>query len=327
MKLLIVGDFEGNTGPANVNRSLKKHLPNNTIYLESRNKISRLLELLIKMQKVDAIIFSGMSKINIIGIKIAKILDIKTAYLMHGCREIENQINQTYKLKDIKIENKVLALVPKIICVSEYFMKWMKESYPVYESKLTYVNNGIDWKSIAIDNRESQREEHTLLAVGGGLPQKNILSICKAVQLINDTNELNLELIVIGKEGSDTEKILSYSFVNYINEINHEEMTTYYRKAKIFVQNSVFETFGLAPIEALINGCDLLFSTGTGAKSIISELEENDIINDTFDSVEIAEKIKLLLNRSNNERLLSSINKNETSVEFAANKLIAALQD
>lgn len=120
--------------------------------------------------------------------------------------------------------------------------------------------------------------------------------------------------------------ILSFPFVKYFSKVPHSEMPLYYQRAKLFVQNSSFETFGLAPIEALVNGCDLLLSKETGAKSIIPTLESNDIIYDNQDVNEIASKIKRLLIDTNNQRLVNGIDKEETSVKFAANRMMEILK-
>ncbi|HDR4707880.1 TPA: glycosyltransferase family 4 protein [Bacillus paranthracis] len=328
MKLLFVGDLIGNTGPANVNKALKEQLPENTIFLQEQSKIKRVVDLFLQIRKVDAVLFSGMSKINIIGFRIAKLLGVKSAYLMHGCRDIEGKINGEYNQRGVDIENKVLELAPKIICVSKNFMHWMENNYPQHKKKLNYVNNGIDWDTISISKEKLvEREENTLLAVGGGMPRKKIKSVCKAIELLNQQEKKSLNLIVIGNEGKDLEEILSYPFVKYFSKVPHNEMPLYYQKAKLFVQNSSFETFGLAPIEALVNGCDLLLSKETGAKSIISTLESNDVIYDNQDVSEIARKIKSLLSNTNNQRLVNGIDKEETSVKFAANRIIEILKN
>ncbi|MDK7539264.1 glycosyltransferase family 4 protein [Bacillus paranthracis] len=328
MRLLFVGDLTGNTGPANVNKELNKNLPSSTIFLEKKSIISRILELAIKTKKADAVLFSGMSKINIIGFKLAKLLGVKSAYLMHGCRSIEGKINGNYSKNDIDIENKVLELAPIIICVSKKFMYWMKENYPQYKEKLTYVNNGIDWEQLnTIREGKIEREERTLMAVGGGVPLKNIKSICKAIDLINRKDGMNLELIVIGNDGKDLEEILSFPFVQHYQNVPHDEMSFYYQRAKLFVQNSSFETFGLAPIEALVNGCDLLLSQEAGVKSIITTLESNDLIYNNHDINEISSKIKLLLSDVNNQRLINGISQEETSTKFAANRVMDILKN
>jgi glycosyltransferase involved in cell wall biosynthesis len=327
LKLLFVGDLIGNTGPANVNKAIKKYLPENTLYLENKNNIGRVLELIVKIQKVDVVLFSGMSKINIIGFRLARFFSRKSAYLMHGSRDIESRLNQNYNLKYVNIENKVLELAPRIICVSEHFMRLIKEKYPQYKDKITYVNNGIQWEDYKSSRtRTVNRDENTLMAVGGGTPLKNIKSVCKAINLLNKAHGMNLILIVVGSKGKDINEILSYPFVEYHQQVSHDRMNEYFQRAQLFVQNSYFETFGLAPIEALLNGCDLLMSKETGSGAIIKELEKDDIIYNPFDITEISSKIKFILSNSNNEKLISSINREGTSVEYSVNRILDILK-
>jgi glycosyltransferase involved in cell wall biosynthesis len=57
------------------------------------------------------------------------------------------------------------------------------------------------------------------------------------------------------------------------------------------VQNSSFETFGLAVCEALSAGSELLIAKNVGAISVIDNLTEKNIINSPDDIDEIAKKI------------------------------------
>ena len=73
------------------------------------------------------------------------------------------------------------------------------------------------------------------------------------------------------------------------------------------MQNSCFETFGLAPVEALSLNCSVLLSDKIGALDIIETAEESDIIYDYKNADEIAEKIKGILDRPNADRLAAGI--------------------
>lgn len=328
MKLFFVGDFIGNNGPASVNRSLKRMMPNNTLFTEETRNYKRILELLMKIIKADTVLFSGLSKITIIGLRLAKLFGKKSAYLMHGNAKLEGSINQTYNKKDVYIENKILELTPKIICVSKFFMDWMLDNYPQYKRKITFVNNGVDWDLLNLAQTvKVKRKRNYILSVGGGVPQKNILSICEAIDYLNKKEDKKIKLFVIGKNGKDTETIKSFSFVQYINEVGHDEMVYFYKMAQIYIQNSTFETFGLAPIEAVLCGSDLLISNNVGAKSIIEGLKGNDIIYDNGDVSEIINKIISLLNEGNNNRVLNLIDRNDTSYRAAVEKIFKILKD
>lgn len=59
-----------------------------------------------------------------------------------------------------------------------------------------------------------------------------------------------------------------------------------------------------------------------GAISILNTIKEEDIIKNYKNPDEIAKKIINIFNNPNNNRLLSGINKRETSCEYASDKLL-----
>ncbi|MED4006493.1 glycosyltransferase family 4 protein [Priestia aryabhattai] len=327
MRLFFIGDFSSENGPSSVNRALKKIMPDNTLYSVETKPYKRIIELLIKIKQADLVLFSGLSKINIIGFKITKLLRKKAAYLMHGSHLVEGKLNQNLNQNLIDIENKVLELAPVIICVSENFMKYVKEHYPQHSNKTTYVNNGVDWNMVGLTEYGNiKRNKNMLLSVGGGTPLKKIEMICKAVNHLNSKEGYNLEFTVIGTNGSDTQKIKSYPFVTYIEKVEKRKMAHYYKTAQLYIQNSEFETFGLAMVEALVCGCNILLSKNVGAISIIDALEENDLIDDINNIEEISEKIARNLLNNNNSRLIMSIDKDKTSIEASYKKIISNIK-
>ena len=98
MRVLFIGDCKSNAGPANVNRNLKNNLPNNFLFINSHNFLIKKLEIFFKMLISNVIIISGYNyKLNFF-CNLAKLLNKKLIYLMHGCIKYENQIN---KLKEL----------------------------------------------------------------------------------------------------------------------------------------------------------------------------------------------------------------------------------
>lgn len=77
IKLFIVGDFKTNSGPANVNKQFLKLNDKNIKYSLANYRISRILELFVKILRSDLVLFSGLSKANLLGLKICKILKKK----------------------------------------------------------------------------------------------------------------------------------------------------------------------------------------------------------------------------------------------------------
>ena len=324
--ILVIGDYYSGTGPAIVTKYYIETLSGRKLpekkdrsfrkcgvdYIASRSKEARLFEMILKIPRSDVLFLSGHSRQNVYAMRIGKLFAKKAAYLMHGAVEYENGINHVEDERMAADERQMMAMADLILAVSRQFEEWLKEKYPQYASKISHVTNGIDWQMITENATEDERAAEGIISVGGGMPRKCIINVCKAIEKLNAKGH-NITLTVAGAEGADSKVINSYPFVKNLGLISHEELMREYHKNKIFVQNSVFETFGLAPIEALLSYADVLISKECGALSVIKKTEDMDIINDPFNIDEISSKLETLLDKENHTRLLVELDKENTS--------------
>ncbi|NLG03250.1 MAG: glycosyltransferase family 4 protein [Clostridia bacterium] len=326
MKIFMVGDYTTGTGPANVTKSYLRLLPQGTLKLNSKEKAKRAVEIIFKMFAADVLLCSGYSKQNVLAVRWAKILRKPSVYLMHGCVEHENTINGVPDDTMNRVERETLLRCDHIFAVSKKFADWLCVHYPEYIEKIRTLPNGIDWNTMQEYAVTAQRNDHQIISIGGGMPRKLIRIICEAVNQINQEKKMSLKLVIIGDTGLDTEEIHRYSFVEDLGIVPYSQVMELLSASKIFVQNSSFETFGLAPLEAMVCGCDVLMSDKVGATELFQELTDQDLIYDCLDSGEIAKKIWNLLQGGNNERLVQSIDKESTSWEARTEQLIRMLQ-
>ncbi len=317
MKLFIVGDYYSNTGPANVTlRYIEEYRKQRKPWrhLVSKNRILRFFEILAKLPGSSVVLFSGYSMQNIYGMRLAHILKKPCFYLMHGCVEYEDMINRVPDERMKRGERKMLALSDRILAVSEEFERWLKEHYPEYREKITHLTNGVDWEGLEPESTGETQKPFSVISVGGGMPRKRILNICKAVELLRkEDGYRDVTLTVAGDTGADSVAINSHSFVNNVGKVSHGELIHLYCTHKLFVQNSVFESFGLAPLEALLCNTDVLISSVCGALSVFGGVEEGDIIRDPENIEELAEKIRALLDGENHTRLIVEIDRRATT--------------
>lgn len=216
----------------------------------------------------------------------------------------------------------MLQLADKIICVSEKFCEYMKKERPDLEGKIDFLNNGIE--NIKINRRlkkVNEEERFTIISAGGGMKIKNNLSVCKAIEKISNKK---IKFIVIGKLDKDGNEIKSYDFVEYYENLSHEEVLQKMKESDLYIQNSLFETFGLGVCEAISCGCKILISKNVGAISIIENLKESMVINKVNDTEEIKRKIVLAINSENNKEICISNKKN--SWESRAIELIEKIK-
>lgn len=327
MKLFLAGDDWSGTGPANVTKSLLQALPKETLYLKKRNKAARAVEILVNTLKADVVLYSGFSVQNLLGFRLSKLLKKTSFYLIHGSVDFEGKINDDWNSVMAGQEFQMLQMADYILAVSEQFAQWLTIQYPQFAGKIYFVTNGIDWSLLPKSDKNIKKDDHCILTIGGGMPRKNIVSVCKAIELIYEEQpDCSLRLIVLGADGKDTEAIKKYPFVEYRGVLSYDNTLNLMRSSTLYIQNSLFETFGLAPIEALLCGCNLLLSKCVGAISVIENIHSGDIINEPNDYEELKEKIKAVLVDKNCKRLLSSINREKTSVEYRVWELLQLIQ-
>ena len=111
-----------------------------------------------------------------------------------------------------------------------------------------------------------------------------------------------------------------YSHTTYLGMLPNEQFIEKLSNAHIFVLNSEVESFGLSAVEALRAGCNILISQNSGIRSILS-LTEEDIIFDTHNHFEIADKVEKLISKNNCMRIMDSIDFNHYSWKNVADRL------
>lgn len=112
--------------------------------------------------------------------------------------------------------------------------------------------------------------ENFILTVSGLEPRKNIS------MLVDATLELNKNLVIVGGKGwkSDAlQKKISKNKKNitHIENCPPEDLPAFYKAAKIFVFPSIYEGFGLPPLEAMEAGCPVICSNAGSLKEVCGD--------------------------------------------------------
>jgi glycosyltransferase involved in cell wall biosynthesis len=324
-RIFFAGNHFGDAGPRIVSKNYIRCLKRSVSYISFQNKALRLLEVIWKTIWCKVIIFSGVTTYDHIIILICRILRKNIIYIMHGYLKLENNINNYNNFRGERNESLLLKYSDVILCVSETFMNYIKNHITQYEHKMSFLTNGVDWEefdkySLNNDSYDKKR----IVLIGGGRITKRNFEVCEAINYLNQKYKENYRVEVYGEyhENDQSKQIAQMLNTTFHSGIPHDQLLQLFHDSFLFVQNSEFEPFSLGVVEALKCGCSILISTNVGAKDIIPGLTNNDIISDTSDIKEIAEKVYLLSKENNNERLLKSIDRESTSIVTSANKLL-----
>lgn len=325
MRIFLLGDFESDNGPGNANKKIRDSLllKYEIKYSKEKGRVRRIYEMYKGIAHSDILLICSASQINYLAVRVAKKQGKKILYLMHGYSSYEkklenpeltdNELKKTYDYEEFIFTNS-----DRIICVSKRFMDYMKTQISKYADKFDYIFNTIDVEGIEKIHKNNPEEErkNQILSVGGGKRQKNILTLAKVLA----ENDKKTKFIVVGKSLQDGERIKAFDNVMWYEHLKHEELYRVMAETTLYIQNSIFETFGLAVVEALYAGCSVLVSNAVGCLDLFENLTDQDVIYDTYDKKEIQEKVNYLLLNPNNQRLMKGLKKECLSKEWQANR-------
>ena len=194
------------------------------------------------------------------------------------------------------------------------------------------------FRYLSVDNKfntvskKYKLPEKFLLFVGNVKPHKNIRNLLLALKSIPD-----IDLVVVGKKDGfitgddeianlikDTQELKNrIYFTGYVED---DDIPAIYNLAKLFVFPSLYEGFGIPPLEAQACGCPVVCSN---AASLPEACGDSVVYCDPYNIEDIAEKIKMVLEDEvlqNELRMKGFENIKRFSWEESARKIIEVIE-
>ena len=312
MKFFLLGDFQSDNGPGNANKKILEamNLRYKTCVSIAPNPISRILEMITGILKSQAVLICSKSQVNYSAIRLAKRFHKPVYYIMHGYASYEAQLNGTAvpgsrELKRLQdYDEFIFHHVDKIICVSQYAMEFMQKKHPQIKERFDFIYNAV---SLPRPHRNEARYEKTILSIGAHMRRKQCLPVAKAIECLREQGK-DYRLVLVGDKTGEYEAIRHFDFVDWREPMPHEELLQLMAQCPVYIQNSTFDTFALAPVEALYEGASVILSDFIGCKTLFSTLKEEEIIHAPQDVDEIARTIDTVMQNGNHQRLLEGLN-------------------
>ncbi|OQA89887.1 MAG: D-inositol 3-phosphate glycosyltransferase [Elusimicrobia bacterium ADurb.Bin231] len=157
----------------------------------------------------------------------------------------------------------------KIITISQSSKNEIMKYLSIDQDKISVVNPAID---TVFDTRISANS-HKMLAelninrpyilfVGSIEPRKNIAKLMQAYRSIKEKNYIPHELVIVGSGHTNFADagIELLNGIKCLGYLSDTELKTLYQNAEAFVYPSLYEGFGLPPLEAMACGCPVVTS-------------------------------------------------------------------
>lgn len=135
-----------------------------------------------------------------------------------------------------------------------------------------------------------------LLFVGSIEPRKNLLTLLKAYNLLTNEEKGELPLILVGFKGWKNREIMqeiekNRDFIRYLGFVSDSELAYIYNLATIFIYPSLYEGFGLPPLEAMACGTPVIVSSVASLPEVCGDAA---IYIEPTDHIDIKNKILVI---------------------------------
>ena len=179
-----------------------------------------------------------------------------------------------------------LACSSRIITDSETVRNQIVQWKPKCSGKISVIYPGIDstFKRINdMSHLENNRKKFGLaknivLYIGNTRPYKNLPRLIKAFKLLNDDQEHKFQLVIGGGESRNLHalKVLKHNlelddYVVFTGELTDDEVIALMNIADIFVFPSLYEGFGLPPLEAMACGTPVVTSNAGSLPEVVGD--------------------------------------------------------
>jgi glycogen synthase len=235
-----------------------------------------------------------------------------------------------------KVEKDGLQRSNRIIAVSNYTKQIIASNYQIDAGKINVVHNGIAYDGFKWMNENTLnflRENGNKLVIFVGritlqkgpdyflkVAKKVLEHYPKAVFIMSGSGDMENQVIREAANLGVSDKVLFAGF------LRGEDLGKLYQSADLFVMPSVSEPFGIAPLEAIVNGTPVLISKQSG----VSEVLTHSLKADFWDVDDMTDKIVSVLENDSLKNTLKENSMNEVKKvnwDSAASKVVDLYND
>ena len=195
----------------------------------------------------------------------------------------------------------------RILTVSESSKRDILRFFPVRPEKIAVIYNAIDETfrvpptedAVARVRERYQLQDPFVLYVGNVKPHKNVSRLIEAFALVRGRRTDGLKLVIIGDEISKFQTLRRtvlrhklHKHVRFLGFVPDGTLSVLYRLASVFVFPSLYEGFGLPPLEAMACGAPVITSNVSSLPEVMGGAA---LLVDPYSAESIANAIERVL--------------------------------
>lgn len=193
---------------------------------------------------------------------------------------------RTKRLYFSKLMPFIARKADKIIADSECSKRDIMRILKIPETKIKVIYLGVDGvfrpikdpRRLVHIRRKYQIVSNFILYAGVLEPRKNLGRLIKAFHKLRQEKKLECQLVIAGKKGWSYSKVFQLVedlelgrdviFTGYVSD---DDLVLLYNAAELFVYPSLYEGFGLPPLEAMACGTPVIASNVSSLPEVVSD--------------------------------------------------------
>lgn len=244
------------------------------------------------------------------GIGLNENIDCKKIATMHDLIPyiMPETVGKGYLLKFLKDVPKVIELCDALITVSEYSKQDILKFFPIDKDKIFVTPLAAEDIYIPMDKvvcREFLKVHYNItkpfiLYIGGFSPRKNVKALISAFSKVYKGLGKDYNLVITGAARDQKQYLKDFSMSLELEEkiiftgfAPEEHLPILYNGSDVFVYPSLYEGFGLPPLEAMNCGTPVISSNLTSIPEVVGDA---GMLINPYDEKELPMALLTLLN-------------------------------
>jgi glycosyltransferase involved in cell wall biosynthesis len=188
-----------------------------------------------------------------------KTLDLPMVFTVHSTQQGRDGLESEYQQTIHDLEWYGTYEASEVITVGREFSEEVKHTFDVPDDKVNYIPNGVNLEKFDDHSNNLNRNDYALdweqivLFVGRMYPQKGPGHLIEAMPEILD-NRPNAKFVMCGSGATEHYKSIAKDVagnkVHFPGYVSDNELLSLMKSAEMTVAPSVYEPFGIVPLEA-----------------------------------------------------------------------------
>ncbi|MNC22029.1 Glycosyltransferase Gtf1 [compost metagenome] len=270
-------DKNQNNGPAIFAKNLVQELEKTDTEITYISKSNFASQLFRTFNKYDSIIINSNNLLPMIfcaQIFLYKNTKRKMLFVLHG--EMGKEVTTPIKKMLLQLlQSFLLTHCSQIVFVSkmfkEDFLRNLINDQPIRKKSIV-IPNGVDEsvKNKPVTDR-TKKSDIDIIYLGGERLEKGYALIQKFLHHPFECKNKKINLHLIGVAPTETQKAQNNITVYFHQKLTHQEIINKFNNCDIIISTSLYETYGIAILEAYSRGCKVVTYKKAGVLGLIAE--------------------------------------------------------